>query len=184
MPTHYTAKDNDTMLIAGCQAEHPLAQKYLYERYFGRLVGITYRYARDRQEGLDILNQSFLKIFQSLNRFDGVNLLAWMRTIVLRTALNHMRSRVNFTNIDDLISDIPKQSVDNEALADLNVEYIVKALHQLPDATRTVFSLFEIDGLSHADIADTLNISVGTSKWHVSDAKVKLRKILKFEAVK
>jgi RNA polymerase sigma factor (sigma-70 family) len=182
MPTIYNPKDNDAQLIAGCRSQHPLAQKYLYERYFGRLVGITYRYARDKQEGVGILNQAFLKIFQSLHRFDGEHLLAWMRTIVFRTAMNHVRGEVKFENIDDLFLDLPSQSIDNEALAHLDIEYILKALYQLPDASRTVFSLYEIDGLSHAEIAETLNISIGTSKWHVSEAKTKLRRILKKES--
>jgi RNA polymerase sigma factor (sigma-70 family) len=184
MPIYYNPKNNDAELIAGCRAQHPLAQKYLYERYFGRLVGITYRYARDKQEGVSILNQAFLKIFQSIDRFQDGNLLAWMRTIVFRTAINYVRGHVEFTNIDDMPLDNPLQSTDNEAFVDLDIEYILKAIYQLPDATRTVFSLFEIDGLSHAEIADTLNISVGTSKWHVSEAKTKLRKILKNDVQK
>ncbi len=182
MPTHYNPKDDDEQLIAGCRKQHPLAQKYLYERYFGRLVGITYRYARDKQEGIGVLNQAFLKIFQSLDRFEGGNLLAWMRTIVFRTALNHVRGEVNFKNIDDFEVSENVQSIENEALADFEIDYILKAIQQLPEATRTVFNLFEIDGLSHAEIAETLNISLGTSKWHVSEAKSKLRKILKNES--
>ncbi len=182
MPTHYNPKDDDEQLIAGCRKQHPLAQKYFYERYFGRLVGITYRYARDKQEGIGVLNQAFLKIFQSLDRFEGGNLLAWMRTIVFRTALNHVRGEVNFKNIDDFEVSENVQSIENEALADFEIDYILKAIQQLPEATRTVFNLFEIDGLSHAEIAETLNISLGTSKWHVSEAKSKLRKILKNES--
>jgi RNA polymerase sigma factor (sigma-70 family) len=182
MPTNYNPKDNDEQLIAGCRVQHSLAQKYLYERYFGRLVGIAYRYARDKQEGVGILNQAFLKIFQSLDRFDGSNLLAWMRTIVFRTAINHVRGQIDFKNIDDFESDENLQCVENEALADLDIDYILKAIHQLPAATRTVFNLFEIEGLSHAEIAETLQISLSTSKWHVSEAKTKLRKILKNES--
>jgi RNA polymerase sigma factor (sigma-70 family) len=181
MPTQYYPKDNDEELIAGCRKQHPLAQKYLYQRYFGRLVGITYRYARDKQEGVDILNQAFLKIFQSLDRFDGSNILAWMRTIVFRTALNHIRGRIDFKNIDDFETDENGQSIENEALADMNIDYILNAIQQLPDATRTVFNLFEIEGLSHTEIAETLQISIGTSKWHISEAKSKLRKMLNKE---
>jgi RNA polymerase sigma factor (sigma-70 family) len=178
MPNNFTSTDSDTQLIEGCVNENRFAQKYLYERYFGKLMSVTYRYARDKQEALDILNQSFLKIFQSLNRYqDTGSLLAWMKTIVLRTALNHIRNKENFVNIDDvLIQEHPLSSV---ALLGFDVDYIIQALQQLPAATRTVFSLFEIDGYKHQEIAEMLNISVGTSKWHLSEAKSRLQKLLK-----
>lgn len=177
----YYPKDDDTLLIKGCQNQHPLAQKYLYERYFGRLSSVAYRYASDKQECVNITNQAFLKIFQSIDKFQDGNLLAWMRTIVFRTALNHIRGQIIIENIDDKLLDSHAYSVHNVALIDLEAAYIINALKKLPDATRTVFTLFEIDGLSHQEIATILNISTGTSKWHVSEAKNKLRKILSKE---
>jgi RNA polymerase sigma factor (sigma-70 family) len=179
MTNHFTSTDSDTQLIEGCINENRFAQKYLYERYFGKLVSVTYRYARDKQEALDILNQSFLKIFQSLNRYqDTGSLLAWMKTIVLRTALNHIRNKENFVDIDEVVNLKEEHPLSSEALLGFDVEYIIQALQQLPTATRTVFSLFEIDGYKHQEIADLLNISVGTSKWHLSEAKTRLQKIL------
>jgi RNA polymerase sigma factor (sigma-70 family) len=180
MANLFSSTDSDTQLINGCVNENRFAQKYLYERYFGKLVSVTYRYARDKQEALDILNQSFLKIFQSLNRYqDTGNLLAWMKTIVLRTALNHIRNKENFVNIDDVVHLKEEHPLSSEALLGFDVEYIIQALQQLPAATRTVFSLFEIDGYKHQEIADMLNISVGTSKWHLSEAKTRLQKTLR-----
>jgi RNA polymerase sigma factor (sigma-70 family) len=180
MTNHFTSIDSDAQLIDGCVKENRFAQKYLYERYFGKLVSVTYRYARDKQEALDILNQSFLKIFQSLNRYQNTgSLLAWMKTIVLRTALNHIRGKENFVNIDDVLNSKEDHPLSSEALLGQDVEYIIHALQQLPTATRTVFSLFEIDGYKHQEIAEMLGISVGTSKWHLSEAKSRLQKILK-----
>jgi RNA polymerase sigma factor (sigma-70 family) len=179
MTNRYTAKDSDEQLMVGCCESNPLAQKYLYERYFGRLVSVTYRYANDKQEAWDILNQSFLKIFQSLSRYqDTGSLLGWMKTIVLRTALNHIRDKENFVNIEDLPQMRDNDPLSSEALLALDTAYIIRALQQLPTATRTVFSLFEIDGYKHQEIAEMLGISVGTSKWHLSEAKSKLQKIL------
>lgn len=179
MPNRYFPNDNDAQLIEGCVAGHSLAQKYLYERYFGRLVLVAHRYARDKQEAWDILNQSFLKILQSLHRYQPTSsVLSWMKTIVVRTAINHVRGSVSFQNIDDTHLNFEGDPLSNEALLALDVEYIIKALQELPAATRTVFSLFEIDGYKHQEIAEMLNISVGTSKWHLSEAKNRLRKII------
>lgn len=178
----FMASDSDALLIEGCVEGHRMAQKYLYERYFGKLLGITYRYGMDKQDALDILNQGFLKIFQSLHRYQSSgNLLAWMRTIVLRTALNHIRGKESFVDIENVVLTNEDTPLSNEALLGQDIEYIIQALQQLPAATRTVFSLYEIDGYKHQEIADMLKISVGTSKWHLSEAKTKLQKILKLQ---
>ncbi len=179
MPYRYSAADVDERLLEGCRLGVPLAQKYLYERYFGRLVGVAYRYIRDKQDAVEILNQAFLKIFQSLPNYQEKGaLLGWMRTIVFRTTLNHIRSQVIFKEISEPEWKEASPSVENEALLNMNIEYILAALRQLPDASRAVFNLYEIDGFSHAEIAETLAVSVGTSKWRLSDAKARLRKIL------
>jgi RNA polymerase sigma factor (sigma-70 family) len=174
----YTPTDSDTQLIEGCRLRQPLAQKYLYERYFGRLVGTAYRYTSDKQTAFNIVNQAFLKIFGALDTYQDNNLLGWMRTIVFRTALNHIRDTVQFEDLSTVEYNLHNTPLSNEALAALDMEYILAAVRQLPDATRTVFSMYEIDGYSHAEIAEMLSISVGTSKWHLSEAKAKLRKIL------
>jgi RNA polymerase sigma factor (sigma-70 family) len=176
----FSASDSDARLIEGCVVEHRMAQKYLYERYFGRLISVAYRYGKDKQDALDILNQGFLKIFQSLYRYQTTgSLLSWMRTIVLRTALNHIRSKENFVDIENLLETEGDAPLSYEDFTGFDVEYIIKALQQLPVATRTVFSLYAIDGYKHQEIAEMLTISVGTSKWHLSEAKTKLQKILK-----
>jgi RNA polymerase sigma factor (sigma-70 family) len=177
MPYKYEVNDKDELLLRGCCEEHPLAQKYLYQRYFGRLLTVTYRYANDRQEAVGILNQAFLKIFQSIHRYQPTGTLySWMRTIVFRTALNHIRSQMVFDNIETL-DNFPPLSIEAN-FNDFDTEYLLNAIQKLPMASRTVFSLYEIDGYQHNEIAQMLNISIGTSKWHLSEAKSKLRLIL------
>jgi RNA polymerase sigma factor (sigma-70 family) len=181
MLQRYASNDSDTQLIEGCQMQNALAQKYLYERYFGQLVGISYRYTNDKQEAINLLNQAFLKIFKALSNYQEIgNLLGWMRTIVFRTAINHVRDKVLFDEINDAnYNNLQNTSLTIDPFLDLDIEYILTAMRQLPDATRTVFSLYEIDGYSHAEIAEMLKISVGTSKWHLSEAKARLRKLLR-----
>ncbi len=186
MLKRYTSNDSDTQLIEGCQLQNALAQKYLYERYFGRLVGVAYRYTNDKQEAINLLNQAFLKIFNGLSNYQDIgNLLGWMRTIVFRTALNHVRDKVLFDEINDAnYNDLQNTPLSIDAFLDHDIAYILMAMRQLPDATRTVFSLYEIDGYTHAEIAEMLKISIGTSKWHLSEAKARLRKILRQECPK
>jgi RNA polymerase sigma factor (sigma-70 family) len=177
MSPKYTSNDAEDLLIKGCCDQHPLAQKYLYERYFGWLLAVAFRYSNDRSEAIDVLNRAFLKIFDSIHRYQPTaSLKAWMRTIVVRTALNQLRSKVQFSVLDTEIAD--GTPLSNDALLDLDTEYILNAIQQLPAATRTVFNLYEIEGFHHAEIADMLKISVGTSKWHLAEAKNKLRLIL------
>ena len=127
MPNRYFPNDEDAQLIEGCVAGHSLAQKYLYERYFGRLVSVASRYARDKQEAWDILNQSFLKVFQSLHRYEPTSsLFSWIKTITVRTALNHIRSKIVFDNIEDTTLLFENTPLSNEALIALDIEYIIR----------------------------------------------------------
>jgi RNA polymerase sigma factor (sigma-70 family) len=180
MVKKYSPQDDDATLIEGCRAQHTLAEKYLFERYFGLFLAVTFRYANDRSEAVAMLNDAFLQIFQSINRYQTTgSFRAWMKVIVVRTALKHIRSKAQFSTVsDDFASDYP---LSNAAFLSLDSEYILQAIQKLPPATRTVFNLYEIEGYNHAEVAELLNISVGTSKWHLADAKKKLQQLLKSE---
>jgi RNA polymerase sigma factor (sigma-70 family) len=194
MVKKYSPQDDDTTLIEGCRAQHALAEKYLFERYFGLFLAVTFRYANDRSEAVAMLNDAFLQIFQSINRYQATgSFRAWMKVIVVRTALKHVRSKAQFSTVsDDFASEHPlslqRSPVDkgvltdsNEAFLSLDSEYILQAIQKLPPATRTVFNLYEIEGYTHAEVAELLNISVGTSKWHLADAKKKLQNLIKLD---
>jgi RNA polymerase sigma factor (sigma-70 family) len=180
MVKKYTSKDDDAILIEGCKVHHPLAEKYLFERYFGMFLAVTFRYANDRSEAIAMLNDAFLQIFQSINRYQNTgSFRAWMKVIVVRTALKFIRNKAQFSTVtDDFAQEYP---LSNEAFLSLDSEYILQAIQKLPPATRTVFNLYEIEGYNHPEVAELLNISVGTSKWHLADAKKKLQYLLKIE---
>lgn len=167
----YHPTSTDEKLRQGCLDRHPLAQKYLYQRYFGRLLGIAMRYTSDRDEAIGVLNQAFLKIFNHLDQYSGAGSFeGWMAKIVLHTAIDHVRSQVMYR----LIVDFEAQAdgcVWNEGLDQLQVDDIFLLIQQLPPATRTVFSLYVVDGYKHSEIAELLNIEEGTSKWHLFQAR-------------
>ena len=172
----YNERSSDEELRSGCLNGHRLAQKYLYQRYYGRFLSIPLRYTSNREDAQDVLNQAFLKIFHSMEqyRFEGT-FSGWMARIVLFTAIDHVRSRALYKQKIDFNSTAAEPPVDSDAVQNLATEDLHKLIGKLPDASRTVFCLYVIDGYKHAEIASMLGIDEGTSKWHLSEARRRLK---------
>ena len=175
----YTNASKDVELIQGCIAKHRLAQKYLYQRYYGQMLGVTMRYTQNRDEANEILNRAFLRVFKYVHKYkDQGNLKGWISKIVLNTALDHVRksanykSRINYNAVAD-------ETVMNDAIEHLEIEEMYKLIQNLKPQTQAVFSLYTIDGFKHREIAEKLSISEGTSKWHLSMAKKELKALIK-----
>jgi RNA polymerase sigma-70 factor (ECF subfamily) len=167
-------QNTQNQLIAQCLAHDRLAQRTLYDQYRRAMFTLAYRITGDFDAAAEVLQDAFLQVFKSLNSFRQESTLgAWIKTIVVRTAYRHLKSRVVF-------EELPPQY--NEAQIDwgdfLNIEYLEKAIQSLPDGFRTVFTLIEIEGFSHREVAELLGISEGTSKSQLFYAKKKLREIL------
>lgn len=172
----YHQQSTDDVLRQGCIQQHRLAQQYLYRRYFGRLLGIAMRYANNRDDATDVLNQAFLKIFNSLEQFqDTGSFFGWMAKIVFHTAIDHVRHNKTYRRVMDY-STVADQAVESDATDRLDVEDLYRMIQLLPPASRTVFSLYVIDGYKHHEIAEMLGISEGTSKWHLSNARQEMKK--------
>lgn len=175
----YHPQSTDEELRQGCIERHPLAQEYLYRRYFGRLLGTAMRYSSDRETAVGVLNQAFLKIFNSLEQYNNTGSFAgWMAKIVLHTAIDHARSQITYRKTMDF-STPADRVVTNEAPGLLEAEDLYRLVQQLPPATRTVFSLYVVDGYKHREIADMLGIDEGTSKWHLAHARRELQTLIR-----
>ncbi|MEM1217434.1 MAG: RNA polymerase sigma factor [Bacteroidota bacterium] len=175
----YTLKSTDAELLEGCRNRHPLAQKYLYQRYFGQMIGICMRYTSNRCEAEEVLNQAFLKVFQNLHQYRGTGALGgWIAQIVFRTSIDFVRSHITYRKVIDFQSTY-EGVIQNPALDNLAAEEILRLLQKIPRAAKTVFNLYVIEGYKHHEIADILGISEGTSKWHLSEARKHLKKLLK-----
>lgn len=169
----------DEVLCQGCIKGDRLAQKYVYERYGGYMMGVCMRYANGKDEALDMLNAGFFKVFQKVEQFEGRGpFKAWIAKVIMYTCIDWVRRQANYRKRMDFdrIEDTP---IDNEALQNLAVEELLEKVQRLPAATRAVFSLYVLEGYNHREIADALGISEGTSKWHLSDGKKKLREMIK-----
>lgn len=174
----YGQHSNDEILRQGCQKGDRLAQMALYQRYFGKLLGIPMRYTKDREEAKALLNQAFLKIFTSLNSYNEQGSFAgWMSTITFRVTIDHFRSETKYKQRISLDIKEPK-GVANSVESQLEVEDIFQYIQQLPTDLQVVFSMYVVDGYKHEEIAKMLDITLSTSKWRLAKARTLLQKSL------
>ncbi len=173
-------------LIDGCVKSERLAQKCLYERYFGKMMGVCMRYASHREQATEILNLAFLKIFNSIGDFSkkgGGNLEGWMYRIVVNTAIDFLRAELRHRHTDVEQSLYVEDTGD--VIADISAEQILETVNELTPAYRAVFNLYVVEGYNHKEIAEMLGISEGTSKSNLAKARAKLQqKIIALNKVK
>lgn len=170
---------SDEELIIACRRGERLAQKYLYERYYGRMKGIALRYTRNEDEAIDIINVGFMKVFNALDRYEPhTNLNAWISRIIFNAAIDFIRRETKFKK-DTYYPDMPIESpMQNEALSNLGIDDIFALIQKLPIQYRTVFSLYVIDGFKHSEIVELLDIPLGSSKYYLSKAREMLQELI------
>lgn len=166
--------DTDEELVRACARNDRRAQEALYRRFFPGMLQMCRRYTRDEQAALEVLNIGFLRVFQKIDRFAFKGSLeGWIRRIVYHAIADHFRNNARYLHF--LVLDEQDDSIAEQGHDRLFEEDILRLIHQLPPASQAVFRLYAIEGYSHAEIADTLGMSEGTSKWHLSTARQRLR---------
>jgi RNA polymerase sigma-70 factor (ECF subfamily) len=174
----------DTKLIKGCKANERQAQEGLYKLYYADMLRICFRYLKSDDLAHDALSVGFLKIFQHIQTFDAKKgeFGAWIRTLMVRSCIDISRREAKF---NETISqdEIEEVFIQPSVLDKLFVEDLLKLIRLLPTATQLVFNLSVIDGYSHKEIGEHLNITESTSRWHLSEAKKQLRKMLVSSAI-
>lgn len=168
-------------LFEQCRKGEAKAQRILYDLFKAKLMGLCRRYTRDREEAQDILQEAFIKIFKNFNQLESSEKLeSWMKAIVVRTAINHyhrLKSHaVLFSPVEEIRND---DRIYSSSMEDVSDEYLVSLINGLPDGCRMVFNLFAIEGYSHAEIAEMLSVSEGTSRSQFHHAKYLLKEKLK-----
>jgi len=171
--------------IEGCVKNNRESQKIIYSSYYGYAMAICERYAVNKNDALEILNDGFLKIFKELYKYqpaysDSIaSFNGWLRKIMVYTSIDHFRkNKKHMINGPLDLSNLQLVSNTESALDKLTYDEIIKAVQNLSPAYRTVFNLFVIEGLSHDEIAEKLGIAEGTSKSYLSKARAHLQKIL------
>lgn len=176
-------------LVNGCIRNDRAAQRKLYEMYYGKMMGVCLRYANDSNQAKDILQDGFIKVFGNLDRYNfNGSFEGWVRRIIVNTAIDYFRkkrsSHVLLLSDDQAIEGFEEEGdeiefeINPDSQPEFTMQDVIKAMHELSPAYRTVFNLFVLENKSHIEIAEELNISVGTSKSNFSKAKVNIRKIL------
>lgn len=170
---------NERDIISACVRKERWAQQVLYEEFFSTLMAICLRYTNNEDEAMDLLHESFIKIYRNISKYKaGTSLGAWMRRITINTAIDYYRRNVRrrTENIDQAF-DIKSQDAD--AISQFTEQEILAAVQKLTPAYRTVFNLYVIEGYSHKEIAKSLKITESTSRSNLVKARVKLQKMLK-----
>lgn len=170
-----------TELIKRCKAREPAGFERLYKTYYRTLYGIAMRYSKSSEEAEDILQDSFIKIFNSIQSYQGEGSFeGWLKRIVQHTAINSYRSRLKFSlYVDVSEQDLLLSDDSSEAIFEaLEAKEIVALLNRMPEGYRLILNLYSIDGYSHKEIAHMLNISEGTSKSQLFKAKKYLKNLL------
>ena len=179
--TTHMGEEELHQLIGGCKKQDRKSQKLLYKAFYGFAMGICLRYAGNRDEAAEVMNQGFFKIFTRLESYDSAKpFKAWLGKIMINTSIDHYRSNLKIAYADDLEK---AEHISDGDLADKNLRYndLLDMVQRLPQAYRTVFNLFAIEGYSHEEIGEMLNINAGTSKSNLHKARQKLKQMV-FEA--
>lgn len=170
----------DNLLVEGCLKGDPRYQQALYEQYRVELFVVCLRYARDRSEAEDLLQEGFIQVFRDLYQYDVSRgaLQSWVRKVMINTVLQHVRKKKIRITANDLDTYQNQLYADEQVLSKLSAREIVEHIQRLPEGYRIVFNLFMIEGYTHQEIAERLNISVNTSKTQLFKARSVLQRKL------
>ncbi len=167
-----------TEIVSGCIRKDRAMQRRLYELYFPYGLSITMRYCDDRQQAVAVLHDAFLKIYRKIDHYDpALAFKPWFRTIVVRAALDYLRTQKKSYATVELNDDMVAYDRE-DTLSRIGYEDLLAMVRRLTDGYRAVFNLYVLDGFKHEEIAAQLGISVGTSKSNLSKARGVLRRMV------
>jgi len=171
-------------LVTKCINNDRTGQEALYKLFHADMLRVCYSYVPDKDLAKEAFNSGFLKVFQSVKNFDieKGELGGWIRKIMIYTSIDLCRKELKFSTLTPYDQDQEDVLIPPSVLDKLYFEDILFNIRQLPFATQTVFNLSVLDGFSHKEISEQLNISEGTSRWHLNEAKKKLRVLLETQS--
>lgn len=162
-------------LIERAKKGDPKSFEMLYKHFYGYAMSIALRYSNSRDEACEIVNDSFMKVFEKLPQYNLENSFkGWFRRILINTSIDYYRKNVKHFAIMD-IEKAGAESLEPEVIDHLSKEDILELLRALPEMLRIVFNMYEIEGFSHNEISTQLDIPASTSRTYLARAKQKLR---------
>ncbi|WP_291724668.1 RNA polymerase sigma factor [Bernardetia sp.] len=174
----YTPSSEESQLINDCIKGKRQAQRTLYEQFAPKMYAIAMRYAKTTLEADDILQESFINVFKHINTFArDCPIEFWIRRIVINQALKTGRNKFDKASKEE-VSDINYNSEENLILDHFELEELLQIIRRLPEGFQQIFNLYAIEGYKHKEIAEMLEISVGTSKSQYARARAQLQEML------
>ncbi len=173
-------------LIAGCINNSRLAQRELFNVYFNEMLGLCMLYCKDNDDSRWVVNQGFMDVFQHIEGFkQNSSLKTWIKRLMINRAINFYKQKQSLKEKQVLmdyvqLADMNSYAMDTDALKKMEADDIIELVRSLPFNESTVFTLYEMEGYSHKEIAEMLGVVESTSRWHLCNAKKTLQqKILK-----
>jgi RNA polymerase sigma-70 factor (ECF subfamily) len=168
----------EALIIQGCIKKQHDAQRMLFDKYAGKMMSLCLRYATDQPEAQDILQMGFLKVFDYVHQYKGQGSFeGWMRRVFVSIATRQLsKKKMDFTSIDGVDNDV--SSEDPAIISKLSEDEIHQLIRSLPTGYRTVFNLHVIEGYSHEEIAELLNIQPATSRTQLLKARKMLQALI------
>ena len=170
--------NNISSIIEGCLKKDRASQQKLYQLYYAYGMSICIRYVKDEDEAVLVLNDSFLKVFNRIKKYNPDRpFKPWFRIVVVNTAIDYVkRKRKLEMNVE--LNEAQNATTREDILSRIGYKELIAMVQSLSLAYRTVFNMYVIDGFKHEEIAKTLGVSVGTSKSNLSKARARLQEMV------
>jgi RNA polymerase sigma-70 factor (ECF subfamily) len=169
----------EELMLAGCLRNNAAAQEALYNRFSPRMLGVCYRFAKNREDAEDMLQEGFIKVFTQMHQYRNEGALeGWIRRIIVHTCINILKKNKKFTDSVDIIHANSIYIKEDMIPSIMQAKQVVECIRMLPLGYRTVLNLYAIEGYSHREIADILDIEESTSRSQYTRAKNMLEEIL------
>ena len=166
-------------ILKGCLSNNPAAQRELYNRYSSKMLAVCYRYGHNREDAEDMLQEGFIKVFLQIHTFENRGAFeGWVRRIIVHTCINILKKNKKFNESVDIIYATGIQVREESVPAIIQAKQVVECIRLLPIGYRTVLNLYAVEGYSHREIADMLDIEESTSRSQYTRAKAMLEDIL------
>ena len=173
----YRAKEQD--LIKRCLGRDRVAQQQLFDLYSSKMYGLCYRYVKNAMEAEDVLVTAFTKIFERIGQYKGEGSFeGWIRRIIIHTCINNLKKNKRFNESVDLIHATSIQVKEETIPSIIQAKQVVECIRLLPIGYRTVLNLYAIEGFSHREIGEILDIEESTSRSQYTRAKAMLEDML------
>ena len=162
-------------LVQEAKAGSPRALERLYRHFYGYAMSIALRYSNSREEACEIVNDSFMKVFDKLDQYtEDSSFKGWFRRILINTSIDYYRKNVKYYADMD-IEKADQKICDPSVIDELSKEDILMLLRELPEMLRIIFNMYEIEGYSHNEIGEQLGIPASTCRTYLARAKQRLR---------